>query len=77
MPSIKNGTLIYVAHPEKNIDPAVHLKYVEKDIDLDTVPLNGGVLIKTLYLSSDPYVRYRMRDPKVDSFVPPIALGDP
>lgn len=33
-------------------------------IDLDTVLLDGGVLVKTLYLSVDPYLRFRMRDPK-------------
>ncbi|EKM57160.1 uncharacterized protein PHACADRAFT_208298 [Phanerochaete carnosa HHB-10118-sp] len=74
---VKNGALIYVAHPEKNIDPAVHTRYVEGEIDLDKIPLNGGVLLKTLYLSSDPYIRYRMREPHLSSFVPPIQLGDP
>ena len=32
-------------------------------IDLDTVPLNGGFLLKTLVLSIDPYLRVRMCDP--------------
>lgn len=30
-------------------------------IDLDNVPLNGGILVKTLNLSIDPYLRNRMR----------------
>ena len=30
-------------------------------IDLETVVLNGGILIKTLELSIDPYIRGRMR----------------
>ena len=77
MPNVKNGTVLYVAEPDKHIDPAVHLKYVDNEIDLDNVPLNGGVLLKSLYLSSDPYVRYRMRDPKIAQFCPPIMLGDP
>jgi NADPH-dependent curcumin reductase CurA len=38
-------------------------------IDLDTVPLNGGVLLKTLVVSIDPYMRGRMRDVKVWSYV--------
>lgn len=33
-------------------------------IDLDNVALNGGMLVKTTYLSIDPYLRFRMRDPK-------------
>ncbi|KAF8193891.1 alcohol dehydrogenase [Mycena galopus ATCC 62051] len=32
-----------------------------QEIDLETVPLNGGFLIKTLVLSVDPYFRRRMR----------------
>ncbi|GJE93492.1 NADP-dependent oxidoreductase [Phanerochaete sordida] len=74
---VKNGSVIYVAHPEKTIDPSVHTHYVEDSIDLDNVPLNGGVLLKTMYLSSDPYMRYRMRDPSQPAFVPPIILNDP
>lgn len=74
---VKNGALIYVAHPQKGIDPAVHTRYVEGEIDLDNVPLNGGVLLKTLCLSSDPYIRYRMREPHLPAFAPAIHLGDP
>ncbi|EKM57159.1 uncharacterized protein PHACADRAFT_208297 [Phanerochaete carnosa HHB-10118-sp] len=70
---VKNGALIYTAHPEKNIDPAMHTRYVEGEIDLDKVPLNGGVLLKTFYLSSDPYIRYRMREPHLASFVPTLS----
>jgi hypothetical protein len=32
-------------------------------IDLESVPLNGGFLLKTLVLSLDPYIRNRMRGP--------------
>lgn len=37
-------------------------------IDLDSVPLNGGVLVKTLVLSIDPYLRGRMRSPEKKSY---------
>ena len=77
MPVVKNGAAIYVSHPEKNVDPEVDIKYVEGEIDLDNTPLNGGVLLKTLYVSSDPYILYRLRDPATDSFVPPVLIGDP
>lgn len=56
-----------------------HLVY-EADvetIDLDNVPLNGGVLVKTLYLSVDPYMRNRMRDPSIPSYAPALDLGQP
>ena len=39
-------------------------------IDLDNEPLHGGILVKTLVLSIDPYLRRRMQDPNVpDPFV--------
>jgi NADPH-dependent curcumin reductase CurA len=31
-------------------------------IDLETVPLNGGILLKTLVLSIDPYFRVIMQN---------------
>ena len=37
-------------------------------IDLETVVLNGGILIKTLELSIDPYIRGRMRAPEAKSY---------
>jgi len=38
-------------------------------IDLDNAPLNGGFLFKTLVLSIDPFMRGRMRDPSIESYV--------
>lgn len=37
-------------------------------IDLETVNLNGGFLIKILELSIDPYMRGKMRAPTVKSY---------
>ena len=37
-------------------------------IDLQTVVLNGGMLIKTLELSIDPYIRGQMRAPEAKSY---------
>jgi NADPH-dependent curcumin reductase CurA len=34
---------------------------VKGEIDLDTVPLDGGVLIRTLVLAMDPYLRNKMQ----------------
>ena len=45
-------------------------------IDLDSVPLDGGVLFKTLYLSIDPFLRGRMRSPEVKSYAVGHAPGD-
>ncbi|KAG9084312.1 hypothetical protein FRC07_013673, partial [Ceratobasidium sp. 392] len=45
-------------------------------IDLDTIPLNGGTLVKTLYLSLDPYLRGMMRDPSIKSYSPAYQIGN-
>ena len=37
-------------------------------------PVTGQVLLRTLYLSLDPYMRGRMSDAK--SYADPVALGD-
>ena len=56
--------------------PGVHTKLEEREIDLDNAELYGGVLVKVLVLSSDPYMHYRMRDPSIESFCPPLHVGD-
>ncbi|GAV67140.1 ADH_zinc_N domain-containing protein [Cephalotus follicularis] len=38
---------------------------------------SNGVLVKTLYLSCDPYMRGRMKKPLLPSFVPPFEPGKP
>jgi hypothetical protein len=45
-------------------------------IDLDTVPLNGGVLVRVLSVSIDPYLRGRMRAGGV-SYTGAFTLGAP
>ncbi|KAF8138686.1 NAD-P-binding protein [Boletus edulis] len=46
-------------------------------IDLENVPLNGGFLVKTLVVSIDPYMRGRMRDASVKSYVAAFKVGEP
>jgi NADPH-dependent curcumin reductase CurA len=38
-------------------------------IDPKNVPLNGGILIKLLILSVDPYMRGRLRAPEIESYL--------
>ncbi|KAH7927489.1 NAD(P)-binding protein [Leucogyrophana mollusca] len=45
-------------------------------IDLDEVPLQGGILVKVLALSLDPYMRNRMRPADVPGDMPAFPLGD-
>jgi NADPH-dependent curcumin reductase CurA len=45
-----------------------------KIVDADVPPLNNGeVLVRTLYISVDPYLRGRMREGR--SYVPPFEVG--
>ena len=39
-----------------------------KTIDLENAPLNGGILVKVLVLSIDPYLRRMMVGPDVQNF---------
>ncbi len=48
-----------------------------QSIDLEDAPLGGGVLIKTLDLSVDPYMRQRMRPVEIPSYLPAFPLGEP
>ncbi|KAF9474424.1 hypothetical protein BDN70DRAFT_960983 [Pholiota conissans] len=48
-----------------------------RTIDLERVALDGGILVKVLELSVDPYMRGRMRDPSVKSYAPAFVIGEP
>ncbi|KAI0089026.1 alcohol dehydrogenase [Irpex rosettiformis] len=76
---MKNSSLLFISQPTPHslLEENVHVKVEEREIDIDHVTLNGGVLLKTLILSSDPYMRYRFREPDVPDFCPPILIGDP
>ncbi|KAG9089284.1 hypothetical protein FS749_001449 [Ceratobasidium sp. UAMH 11750] len=77
MAPTKNGRLIFNSIPKDYPVPGETTIYATENIDLDTVPLNGGVLVKTLYVSVDPYIRGRMRDPKIKSYSIAYTLGEP
>ncbi len=67
-------TALFAGFPE----PGKTTVYDEtQTIDLETVSLHGGILIKVLELSIDPYLRGRMRDPSVKSYAAAFALGEP
>ncbi|TCD61390.1 hypothetical protein EIP91_008527 [Steccherinum ochraceum] len=46
-------------------------------VDLENVPLDGGVLVKVLCLSIDPYLRFMMRDPEIEKHFHLYTLGEP
>ncbi|KZP05193.1 alcohol dehydrogenase [Athelia psychrophila] len=78
MAPVQNARLIYSQHPTTYPVPGQTFVYDDSPtIDLNTVPLHGGILVKTIVLSSDPYLRGRMHPPEVKSYMPPMEIGQP
>ena len=44
-------------------------------IDLENAPLDGGVLVKILVLSIDPYLRGKMRKAEIKSYSVCLSRG--
>ncbi|KAF8182622.1 hypothetical protein BJ912DRAFT_570571 [Pholiota molesta] len=78
MAPVTNARVLFNSIPEGFPEPgkSTVLDTTQK-IDPQTVPLDGGFLVKTLELSIDPYMRGRMRDAKIQSYVPAFELGQP
>ncbi|GAA5827075.1 hypothetical protein JCM11251_002232 [Rhodosporidiobolus azoricus] len=74
---VANQTVIFNEIPQGNPVPGKTLKKVEKEIDLDAPLDSGAVLVKMKVLSLDPYLRGRMRDESIESYVPAFKLGEP
>jgi len=59
------------------LDKRPHGEPMDDDFKIETVPVTepgeGELLLKTLWLSLDPYMRGRMNDRK--SYAPPVELG--
>ncbi|KAJ7318173.1 hypothetical protein DFH08DRAFT_971639 [Mycena albidolilacea] len=78
MAPIQNARVLFGSIPETFPIPGETTLYdTSQTIDLETEPLNGGFLVKTLVLSLDPFLRMRMRDPSVKSYLPPFKIGAP
>lgn len=65
-----NRQILLASRPQ-GMPTEENFRFVESAIPS---PTEGEVLVKTLYLSVDPYMRGRMNDAK--SYVPPFALNE-
>ncbi|KAJ6627985.1 hypothetical protein B0H10DRAFT_2281963 [Mycena sp. CBHHK59/15] len=74
-----NPQIVFAKRPGTGLPvPGEHLVYDgSRSIDLDSVPLNGGFLTKTLMLSPEPFLRERMRDLSVQSYSTHAVVGAP
>ncbi|KAL0576962.1 hypothetical protein V5O48_005033 [Marasmius crinis-equi] len=78
MAPVRNARVIFNEIPTGYPEPGKTTVYDDsKTIDIDTVSLNGNVLVKALVLSIDPYMRSKLRDPKEPSYQEAYALGEP
>ncbi|KAJ6523331.1 hypothetical protein B0H19DRAFT_1201862 [Mycena capillaripes] len=75
----ENPRVVFAKRPGTGIPvPGEHVVFERShSIDLDSVPLNGGFLTKTLMLSPEPFMRERMRDLSVASYSTHAVLGEP
>jgi NADPH-dependent curcumin reductase CurA len=70
MVAVTNTRVIFKEIPSGYPEPGkTTVVDTSETIDLDTVQVNGGILVKTITLSIDPYQRGRMRDEKIESYV--------
>ncbi|KAG8729811.1 hypothetical protein FRC11_007961 [Ceratobasidium sp. 423] len=70
-----NGSAAFNEVPGRSVNDNT-IAYSTTSIDLDNATLNGGVLVKTLYLSIDPHLRLWM-DKGDTSTGPGYELGKP
>ncbi|KAF7341122.1 NAD(P)-binding protein [Mycena venus] len=78
MAPIQNARVLFNSVPKGYPIPGETTLYdTTQTIDLDTVPLNGGFLVKTLMLSVDPYFRGKMRSSEKKSYTAGFEIGSP
>lgn len=75
---IRNAAVVFSEIPTGYPESDKHIQYVtDRTIDLDTVDTEGGIVVKNLVVSIDPYMRGRMRAPEYKSYIPPFELNEP
>ncbi|OKL58577.1 hypothetical protein UA08_06202 [Talaromyces atroroseus] len=75
---VQNKALVYKKLPSGTPVVGEHLAIEALDFDLSQPIPDGGLLVRGLYFSLDPYMRGRMRDPlTTSSYVPAFPLDKP
>lgn len=78
MAPITNGRTLFNEIPTGYPEPGKTTVHdVSQTIDLENEQLNGGFIVKTLFISVDPYLRGRMRPADVPSYLPAFPVGQP
>lgn len=75
---VQNRAVIFKKVPQGWPVAGEHLTVESlSDFNLDTAPPAGGITVKLLSASHDPYMRGRMRPAEVKSYFPAFTLGKP
>ncbi|KAK7900010.1 hypothetical protein LTR67_003756 [Exophiala xenobiotica] len=73
----KNLSLIFTKIPTGLPVVGEHITVKDVGFDLDAPAPKNGIVLETLYVSFDPYLRGLLRDPSVPSYMPPFPLNSP
>ncbi|KAI0750203.1 NAD(P)-binding protein [Daedaleopsis nitida] len=78
MAPVNNGRVVFNEIPTGYPVPGKTTIYDEsQSIDLENEPLHGGILVKVLILSIDPYLRHLMHPADPSSPLPMFEVGKP
>lgn len=72
----QNKTFVHKKVPKGFPIPGENIVVEDRPIDLDAVP-EGGLVVKNLIASFDPYMRGRLRDASIKSYSPAIGENEP
>ncbi|OZJ01466.1 hypothetical protein BZG36_05587 [Bifiguratus adelaidae] len=73
---VKNTKVVYKKLPPALPAVGEHIALETSELDIDNVKLDDGdILIKSLVLSADPFLRARMREPSIKSYAPAYEIG--
>jgi len=73
----RNLSLIFTKIPTGLPVPGEHITVKDVGFDLDAPAPKNGLVLETLYVSFDPYLRGLLRDPSIKSYMPPFPLNTP
>lgn len=74
---VQNKQWIFKKVPEGLPKPGQDTVTETSEFDIDQQAPEGGLIVKVLWFSLDPFLRGRMRDESVKSYSPPFKLNAP
>ncbi|KAK4946063.1 hypothetical protein LTR10_014865 [Elasticomyces elasticus] len=75
--STRNQALVFTKIPTGMPVPGEHIAVKDVGFDLSQPAPENGLILETLYVSLDPYLRGLLRDPSVKSYMPAVPVGTP